>query len=235
MDKAKQYIIVTGGSRGIGLAIVKKFLDEGYSVIIIAKNINTLEKVKNNLQKIYTNQDIQIVSIDLADKIAINEGISRINFENKEVLALINNAGIFIGGSILKEEDYILESMLNINLLAPYYISKLITPYLLKASQGHIINISSIAGLKAYDNGSSYSITKYALNGFSDNLRNELKDTNIKVSTVYPGPVWTDSWKNSGLNPDDFIQVEDIADIVLETFQKRTREFDDVVINVIKD
>jgi NADP-dependent 3-hydroxy acid dehydrogenase YdfG len=83
---------------------------------------------------------------------------------------------------------------------------------------GHVFNISSIAGLKAYPNGGAYSVSKFALRGFSMNLRDELKPYNIKVTTVFPGASYTDSWAASGIERERFMEASDIAKMVYAAF-----------------
>ena len=84
----------------------------------------------------------------------------------------------------------------------------------MKRKAGHIFNMCSIASLHAYSNGGSYSISKYALMGFSKNLREEMKPFNIKVTAVYPGAVYTSSWEGSNVLPSRIMEVNDIAEMV---------------------
>jgi short-subunit dehydrogenase len=90
---------------------------------------------------------------------------------------------------------------------------------MLQKGKGHIFNICSIASLDAYENGGSYSISKFALLGFSKNLRLELKDKGIKVTAVCPGAVYTNSWKGSGVDPKRIMEAEDIADMIYAASQ----------------
>ncbi len=83
---------------------------------------------------------------------------------------------------------------------------------------GHIFNMCSVASLQAYPNGGAYSITKYALLGFSDNLRYELKDEGIKVTAISPGAVWSNSWSGSGVPPERIMKAEDIAALLWTTY-----------------
>jgi len=86
---------------------------------------------------------------------------------------------------------------------------------MIKAGSGHIFNICSIASLQAYSFGGSYSISKYALEGFSKNLREELKDKGIKVTGVYPGATYTNSWAGSGVEPSRIMESNDIAKMII--------------------
>jgi short-subunit dehydrogenase len=90
---------------------------------------------------------------------------------------------------------------------------------MIKAKKGHIFNICSIASLQAYPQGGSYSISKYALLGFSTNLRLELKDKGIKVTAVCPGATYTNSWKGSGVPEDRIMEADDIAKMIYAATQ----------------
>jgi short-subunit dehydrogenase len=90
---------------------------------------------------------------------------------------------------------------------------------MLKKGRGHIFNICSIASLNAYENGGSYSISKFALLGFSKNLRLELKDKGIKVTAVCPGAVYTNSWAGSGVDPQRIMEANDIAEMIYAATQ----------------
>lgn len=122
-----------------------------------------------------------------------------------QVHLLVNNAGTFIPGDICTEEDGVLEKLISTNLYSAYHLTRVIVLGVIqneigKGTRGHIFNISSVAALQAYTNGGSYSISKYAMDGFSKNLREELKPHFIKVSTVNPGATMSDSWRGSNVD-----------------------------------
>ena len=117
-------------------------------------------------------------------------------------------------GSIYNEEDHVLESMLAINLSSAYHLTRVLLPSMMARRSGHIFNMCSIASLGAYHNGGSYSISKFALMGFSKNLREEMKKYNIKVTSVYPGAVYTASWEKSGIEKSRIMETGDIADMI---------------------
>ena len=127
---------------------------------------------------------------------------------------LINNAGTFEPGRIIDEPEGQMENMLNTNLLSAYHLTRVLVPSMMKRKSGHIFNISSIAALQAYPNGGSYSVSKFALAGFSKNLREELKSYLIKVTCIYSGAVYTDSWAGS-VKPERIMKPSDIADTIL--------------------
>jgi short-subunit dehydrogenase len=133
---------------------------------------------------------------------------------------LVNNAGSFVPGSIYNEPDGNLEKMIATNLYSAYHLTRKLLPSMMKEPHAHrtgrhIFNICSIASLHAYPNGGAYSVSKYALMGFSKNLREELKPSGIKVTAVYPGAVMTDSWGEFDNSSGRIMEATDIAAIVL--------------------
>ena len=206
-------VIITGASKGIGLAIAKKFALKGFDLALCSRSIEELEIVANQLKKEYS---INVIykAVDLSKK---NEAIDFGNFvlnQWEKIDVLINNAGIYIGGEISNEEDGALEAMIQSNLYSAYYLTKTILPKLIELQKGHIINMCSIASKIAYPNGGSYSISKFALLGFSKVLREELKTKNIKVTSILPGATWSNSWAGVDLPKDRIMDAEDIAKVV---------------------
>jgi short-subunit dehydrogenase len=206
-------VIITGASKGIGLAIAKKFASKGFDLALCSRSIEELEIVANQLKKEYS---INVIykAVDLSKK---NEAINFGNFvlnQWEKIDVLINNAGIYIGGEISNEEDGALEAMIQSNLYSAYYLTKTILPKLIENHKGHIINMCSIASKIAYPNGGSYSISKFALLGFSKVLREELKTKNIKVTSILPGATWSNSWAGVDLPKDRIMDAEDIAKVV---------------------
>jgi NADP-dependent 3-hydroxy acid dehydrogenase YdfG len=132
---------------------------------------------------------------------------------------IINNAGAFEPGSIYNERDGLLEKQLAVNLFSAYHFTRAVLPKMMEAEQGHVFNICSIAALKAYSNGGAYSISKYALHGFSKNLREEMKPHNIKVTAVFPGAVLTDSWGDFDNSQHRIMEATDIAKMVYAASQ----------------
>ncbi len=125
--------------------------------------------------------------------------------------------------------------MLDANLMSAYHLSRKIIPVMMKQGKGHIINMCSIASLKAYANGGAYSISKFALAGLTKNLREELKPYNIRVSGIYPGATYTDSWAFSGLPEERFVKAEDVAQAVYTIAHlSPSAVVEDIVIRPVK-
>ena len=130
---------------------------------------------------------------------------------------LVNNVGTFIQGNISDEADGALEQMLHVNLYSAYHTTRALLPKMMAEKNGHIFTMCSIAALAAYPNGGAYSISKYALLGFTKNLRRELMPHNIKVTAIIPGAIYTDSWKGSGVSEGRIMEPEDIAMMIYTT------------------
>ena len=211
-------ILITGGSRGIGLAIARKFHSEGFTTLICARNENDLKAVQQELPGLITYQ------CDMSSKDEVIKLGERIAKAHGALDILVNNAGVFLPGKIHEESDDVFETLMNTNLNSAYYLTKRLVPGMMEKKSGTIINMCSIASITAYDSGGSYSISKFALLGFSKCLREEMKPFGIRVISILPGATWTSSWEGSGMDPDRMMPPEDIAEAVWGawTMSKRT-------------
>lgn len=206
-------VVITGASRGIGKAIAVKYAAAGHTLFLCSRDAEKLKECCEELQNTYKTQ-IHYYPADLSKPQAAKD-FGKWVLENTDTIdILINNAGQFIPGNIYNEEDGTLEKMIGINLYSAYNVTRSLLKSMMERKAGHIFNISSIAGLQAYPNGGAYSISKFALTGFSKNLREEMKGFNIKITTVYPGAVYTSSWDGSGVEKSRIIEVEDIANMI---------------------
>ena len=207
-------VVITGASQGIGYAVAEAFAAEGHTLCIVSKTEARLKEATESLAKKYANATIHSMQADLAKSEDCKTfGHWCLSFGTPSIL--INNAGFFLPGNLMEEEQGILESQIAANLYSAYHSSRAIVPAMIKAGSGHIFNICSIASLQAYSFGGSYSISKYALEGFSKNLREELKDKGIKVTGVYPGATYTNSWAGSGVEPSRIMESNDIATMIV--------------------
>jgi short-subunit dehydrogenase len=206
-------IVITGGSKGMGKAMAGKFAAAKNNIFISSRNEAQLAETAEELNKKYDCK-VAYFAADLSKKEEVSGFAKWLSQKNIQTDILINNAGQFVPGSVYNEPEGNLEQMINTNLYSAYHLTRALLPQMIKNKSGHIFNICSIASLKAYDNGGSYSISKYALMGFSKNLREEMKPFNIKVTTVYPGAVLTSSWEGADIKPERIMEVDDIANMV---------------------
>ncbi len=206
-------IVITGASKGMGKAFAQKFAEAKNNIFICSRNGQQLAETANELNKTFGNV-VKYFAADLSTNEGVEQFYNWLTELNIDVDILINNAGRFIPGSIYNEEEGILESMIATNLYSAYHLTRKLLPRMMKRRSGHIFNICSIASLSAYHNGGSYSISKYALMGFSKNLREEMKPYHIKVTAVYPGAVYTSSWEGAGVSPERIMETDDISQLV---------------------
>lgn len=204
-------VLVTGASRGIGKAIADIFAANGCNLFITSRNDAALYKAMEELQVKYPGITIKAKAFDLSNKEqAVNAG-KWIAGTGIVPDVVVNNAGSFEPGSVHNEPDGLLESQVAVNLYSAYHLTRALLPGMMKRKSGHIFNICSIASLHAYENGGAYSISKFALHGFSKNLREEMKPYSIKVTSVFPGAVMTDSWGSFDNSKGRIMEAHDIA------------------------
>lgn len=206
-------IIITGASKGLGKAIAQQFAEAGNHLFICSRNEFQLYKTTEELLTAFPQSTVNAMTADLSKKEEA-KAFGEWCLSKAKPDILVNNAGYFLPGSVHNEEEGILEEMLAANLLSAYHLTRTVLPSMIKQQSGHIFNMCSIASLHAYNNGGSYSISKFALLGFSKNLREEMKPHNIKVTSVIPGAAYTDSWAGSGIDPKRIMEAEDVAAMV---------------------
>ena len=208
-------LVITGASRGLGKAIAEKFAGDGHghTLLLSARNRSKLEATANELRTTFPGVTIHTFDCDISDKAAVSSFAEWIMHTVDEVDILVNNAGSFVMGSTYNEADGALEQMIAVNLYSAYHLTRALLPGMMERKQGHIFNMCSIASLKAYSNGGAYSISKFALLGFSRNLREEMMPHNIKVTAVIPGAAYTDSWVGF-VDPERIMEASDIAHLV---------------------
>ena len=206
--------IITGASRGIGKAVAEIFALHGYNLFLCSKSEENLLQTVEELKTDYPGIAIDAKAFDLGNKREAQLFGEWVSTNADTVDVLVNNVGTFIQGNISEEVDGALEQMLHVNLYSAYHTTRALLPKMMAEKSGHIFTICSIASLAAYPNGGAYSISKYALLGFTKNLRHELMLHNIKVTAVIPGAVYTDSWKGSGISENRIMEAEDIATMI---------------------
>jgi short-subunit dehydrogenase len=211
-------VIITGASKGLGKAMAEKFAEAGNNLFVCSRNEVELYKMMQEILTKYPQCTIKAKPVDLSVKEEVKSfGNWCLQFGAPDIL--INNAGQFIPGSVYNEEEGALEKMIEMNLFGAYHLTRLLLPKMMEAKRGHIFNMCSVASIKAYANGGAYSISKFALLGFSKNLREEMKPYNIKVTAVIPGAAYTESWASSGIEEKRFMQAKDIAEMVYAASQ----------------
>ena len=209
-------IVITGATKGIGKAIAEAFAEDrqGHTFYLCARNENVLQTTAKELQGRFPRTNIFTKACDIGQRESVAAFAAWILEAADKIDVLVNNAGMFIPGSVEQEEDGALEKMMAVNLFGSYHLTRALLPVMKKNNSGHIFNICSIASIKAYNNGGAYSISKFAFYGFSQNLREEMKPHGIKVTSVLPGAVLTDSWNGFDNSGKRIMEASDIAKLV---------------------
>ena len=214
--------LITGGSKGIGLAIAEAMVAKGYNVVITARNQAEVLEAAHNLNAFAPGRaiGIQADARDYASQVAaVAKAVSE--FGSLDVLVANAGVGIFKPVQDLTLEDW--DTVIDTNLTGVFYSVKASIPAL-EASSGYILTISSLAGKNPFEFGAAYNASKFGLNGFSEAIMMDLRKLGIKVSYIMPGSVATyfnghtpdekDAWK---------IQPEDIAQIVTDLLEMNPR------------
>ena len=203
-------ILITAGTRGIGRAIALRFLNEGFLVFTCGSSNESV----NSLQNEDSSGRLHVSRVNLENREELLTWIAGVEAEISSLNILVNNAGIFLPGSIESEEDGVFEKIINLNLASAYHTSRAVLPLLRKAEKAHIFSVCSTASIMAYPNGGSYCISKFGLLGMTRVLREELKPSGIRVTALLLGATFTDSWAGAGLPPERFMKAEEVADTV---------------------
>ncbi|MCP5469822.1 MAG: 3-oxoacyl-ACP reductase FabG [Chlamydiales bacterium] len=179
--------IVTGGTRGIGLAIAKRFIEEGAKVALFGVNPERGEQAAKDL-----GSNACFYAVDVSDSKSVETGIQRVNDELGHVDILVNNAGITRDGLLMKMKDEDWGAVIDTNLKSVYHTCKSVIRPMMKARQGKIINITSVVGITGNAGQTNYSASKAGMIGFTKSLAKELAARGITVNCVAPGFIATD-------------------------------------------
>ena len=194
-DRYRDHVVViTGGGRGIGRAIALEFAAEGATCVIAGRRMDALETTAEEVRK--SGGKAEVVSCDVMK----DDDLQHLAGWTAGVLGridvLVNNAGVVTGGRIDEVEKEDIGRMVGVNVWAPLRLTQLVVPHMRARKSGTIVNMSSMAGRVGVPYYAPYSASKYAMRGFSEALRRELRPDGIHVVAVYPGGTATDMMEN---------------------------------------
>ena len=196
----QKIILITGASSGLGKATALKLAESGHKVYGTSRNPDQQELT------------FTMVKLDLQDKTSVDRAVEEIILKEGRIDVLINNAGMGIAGPLADSSMEEVDKIFKINFFGPVYLTTRVIPHMKKQSNGLIINISSIGGLISLPYQGLYSATKYAVEGYSEALRYELKKSGIRVAVVQPGDYRTGFTSSrqiiasTGANDPDFLR-----------------------------
>ena len=209
-------VLISGAGRGIGRETALYFASQGHHVALCSRTTKDLTQLRKLIEKKFPNQKVFAQPCDVTDKASVNSFTKELLKKWKQIDVLVNNAGTYFQGQIHNQNLDEIDLLMQTNFYSMVYLTKAVVPLMKNKKQGHIIVISSIAGLDAYKNGGAYSVSKFAVEGFAKNLRLELMPYKIKVTCIAPGAVLTESWKGTTLPKERFIPAKDIARIIYQ-------------------
>jgi short-subunit dehydrogenase len=206
--------VVTGATKGLGRAIAEIFAEHQFDLCICARTERDLEAMRADWSDRFPASRLHAFAADVGKKSEVMEFAAYVRGIWPQIDVLINNAGIFLPGLVSEEQEGTLDSLLETNLFSAYHLTRALLPLMTPFKRGHIFNMCSVASIVAYPNGGSYSISKFALLGFSKCLREELKTKGVKVTAILPGATWSDSWTGVNYPEDRLMQASDVAKAV---------------------
>jgi 3-oxoacyl-[acyl-carrier protein] reductase len=209
---AGQVSIVTGASRGIGLAIARRLGEMGARVALCARNAENLERAARDLRGAGIQASAVRADVTRGDEVARLVSETRSAFGPVDIL--VNNAGIGLFGAFHEQTEADWNAVLDANLKSVFLASRAVAPEMIRRKTGHIINISSLAGKSTFANGAIYCASKWGLLGLSGCMAEELRVHGIRVSAICPGSVATDFSPHTGKDPSRMLQPEDMAHAV---------------------
>jgi 3-oxoacyl-[acyl-carrier protein] reductase len=208
-----QIAVVTGAGRGIGAAIARRLTSMGATAVLCGRTRGALETTATIISQ--SGGQCVVVECDVTDIRSVEAAGAQVSRDFKRLDILVNNAGVGgFGGPLHQMPPDSWDQVLNTNLRGVYYCIRAFAPTMIAAKNGHIINISSLAGKNALPNGAAYAASKWGLNGLSYSVAEELRGHNIRVSVVCPGSVDTELSPHTGKDPMKMLRPEDVAHVV---------------------
>ncbi|KOO03255.1 SDR family oxidoreductase [Vibrio nereis] len=180
----KKLIVVTGASSGIGEAIARRLSEAGHPLLLLARRIERLKAL--NLPNTLCEQ------VDVTDMASFSAAVDKAQAMYGPVDALVNNAGAMLLGQIESQDAQEWKRMFDVNVLGVLNGMQVVLASMMERNSGTIINISSIAGKKTFPSHAAYCGTKFALHAISENVREEVASSNVRVTTIAPGAVETE-------------------------------------------
>ena len=235
-------VIVTGGSRGLGLAIVRRLICEGYGAVAIARSMNDqLASTMEHAERTRAGS-LQFEPFDLGDVHEIPNLVKKIRRDAGPIYGLVNNAALGTDGALAIMHNSQIEKLIRINTLSPIVLTKYVVRYMMADGGGRIVNVASIVGFTGYSGLSVYSATKASLLGFTRSLAREVGRLGVNVNAIAPGFMDTDMTQGLAGEERERVarrsalkrlpQVEDVADAVEFLLGAKARNITGTVLTV---
>lgn len=207
-----QTVIVTGGSRGIGLAIARSLGRLGARIALCSTTADSARRAVETLEA----ERIPAFGFaaDVGNADSVRQFVSAVHTQLGDASVLVNNAGVGVFHAAHKTEEADWDRVLGTNLKGAWLMSREVAPQMIRRKTGHIIHIASLAGKNTFAGGGAYCASKWGLRGLAGCMGEDLRGFGIRVSVVCPGTVHTDFSPHTGKDPSRMLQPEDVAHVV---------------------
>jgi NADP-dependent 3-hydroxy acid dehydrogenase YdfG len=214
---AGQVALITGAGRGIGEQIAYALAGEGCRLGLTALEPDELSRVAARCQQL--GASAAAFPLDLRNLNKVPELVSKVAAEFGGLNILVNNAGVWHGGSAAEAEADGIDEMIDVNLRAVMQLTRLALPHIIAGAEGAVgrgavVFISSMSGVRSYAGGSGYCATKFGVNGYASAVFDDVGKLGVKVTTICPGWVNTAMGADSEVPPDEMVQPEDVAELM---------------------
>ena len=178
-------VVITGGSSGIGLSLAEKLAAHEARLVLVARRASVLDEAKEKILRSHPRASVTTLPLDISDEAAVNDAIGKL-LENTPIDILVNNAGVVMPGRFLELPTSEFRQMMDINYFGMIHMCKAVLPHMSARSTGHVVNVSSLAGVMGIYGYTAYAASKFAVVGFSQALRGEMWPHGVKVSVCLP-------------------------------------------------
>ena len=206
--------IISGATRGVGLAVCKNLAQSNYDLAVAARTKNEIDSLEKDLLDAFPGIEIIAQNRDFSNKEEVIEFTDSILEKWGSVDVIVNNVGSYSQDYISENPKGQLEKSLSVNLLSAYYLTQPFLASMKENKKGHIFTICSVLSKEVRADAASYTIAKHALLGFNKVLCEEMSDHQVKVTAIIPGSINTSSWDDINAPKKEFVQPEDIANAI---------------------
>ena len=218
--------IVTGGSRGIGRAVVEEMLNRFYTVWFCSRSQAGVDRALSDLRPIHKDRVIGR-AVDVGDQEQVDAFVAEVDDACERIDILVNNAGFGLFAPVDEISGDEWRSLMGANLDGPFYFTRAVAPIMKRRSEGFILNVASLAGRNAFAGGSAYNAAKFGMVGFSEASMLDLRGDGIRVSAILPGSVNTDFFDTAGqvggTPAEQMLQAEDVAKTIIDLLSYPSR------------
>lgn len=214
MGNLVKTVVITGAGKGIGREIALVFLRSGWNVVAFSRTESDLVQLTEESR--HLKGSIHTVTGDASESTDVSRLFAETSKHFGQADVLINNAGVFKSASFLDMTEDFFTAQWKANTLSTFLVSKLFAKDMVSRKSGQIINIISVAAKRPFISSGGYCSSKFAQDGLTKVMREELKTHNVRVTNIYPGAAFTNSWLGSGVDEKRLMTVSDVAETVFK-------------------